>query len=48
MDILLKNLAKKIKTFADVERLKEENPEKLKEYRKKAYMNRKQKDTVHD
>jgi hypothetical protein len=31
-----------------IERLKEENPEKLKEYRKKAYMNRKQKDTVHD
>ena len=28
-----------------IERLKEENPEKLKEYRKKAYINRKQKET---
>ena len=28
-----------------IERMKEENPEKLKEYRKKAYMNRKQKET---
>jgi len=27
-----------------IERLKEENPEKLKEYRKKAYINRKQKE----
>lgn len=27
-----------------IERLKEENPEKLKEYRKRAYMNKKQKD----
>lgn len=27
-----------------IERLKEENPEKLKEYRKTAYMNRKQKE----
>ena len=27
-----------------IERLKEENPEKLKEYRKKAYLNRKQKE----
>lgn len=27
-----------------IERLKEENPEKLKEYRKRAYMNRKQKE----
>jgi len=28
-----------------IERLKEENPEKLKEYRKTAYMNRKQKES---
>ena len=27
-----------------IERLKEDNPEKLKEYRKRAYMNRKQKE----
>lgn len=27
-----------------IERLKEENPEKLKDYRKRAYMNRKQKE----
>ena len=27
-----------------IERLKEENPEKLREYRKRAYMNKKQKD----
>jgi len=27
-----------------IDRLKEENPEKLKEYRKRAYMNRKQKE----
>jgi len=28
-----------------IERLKDENPEKLKEYRKKAYMNRKQRES---
>tara|TARA_B110000285_G_scaffold235562_1_gene318097 strand:- start:8352 stop:8618 length:267 start_codon:yes stop_codon:yes gene_type:complete len=29
-----------------IERLKEENPEKLKEYRKKAYINRKDKEII--
>jgi hypothetical protein len=28
-----------------IEKLKDENPDKLKEYRKKAYMNRKQRET---
>ena len=31
-----------------IEKLKDENPAKLKEYRKTAYMNRKQKDTYHN